>query len=69
MIVKVQRSLRTTHRNERVLIYNEDRTVMWEGDLPGPIRRALGEDFRAFFEAHIERTLIVLDHRVEEQGW
>jgi hypothetical protein len=69
MIVKVQLSLFTSAGVPQVLIYNQARTVVFEGDADDEIVRRMGDDVRAFFKAKLHGTLIHLGAKLDEQGW
>lgn len=51
MIVKVQTSLSTTHPTPRVLIYNEHRDWMYEGEATPEVMKLMKGDLKAFFHA------------------
>lgn len=70
MIVKVQVSLATSHRQKRVLIYNEDRSVQWEGALTEEIAMITLGRPKSYFEAilHKDGKLEFME-KVEDQDW
>lgn len=65
MIVKVQRAL----NNDIVLIYNEDRSVLWEGPITHELKCFIGTNLKIFAYAHMDKGEIVLDRRCEWQEW
>lgn len=69
MIVKMQLSLRTTAEKRQVLIYNEARTVEWQGDASEEILKAMGDRDKAFFSARMRGTVIEINEPVYERDW
>ena len=53
MIVKVQVSLATTLDNQRVLMYNEDRSAQYECDVDQTIVDLMNGRLKAFFHAEL----------------
>lgn len=68
VVVKVQREL-TGSRN--VLVYNEDRSVMYETALPrDELNKLFGKgEFKVYVVAEIQGTVLHLGQRVPEQEW
>ena len=66
MIVKVQVSLSSP---PRVLVYNRDRSVQWEGPLLAEVWRLMRGRLKAFFAAEIVDTVVQLDRRVVDEDW
>ncbi len=69
MIVKVQMSLFTTASCPQVLIYNEDRTVMWQGDAPKGLKKLMKGEPKKFFYATTKNKNIILGEEAEWQDW
>jgi len=69
MIVKVQRSIHTNRAYEQMLIYNESRSVLFQGNIHSAILKVLDGRWKGYFEAHMEGTFVVLDHPVPDQDW
>ena len=75
IIVKVQISKFSSDGVERVMIYNEDRSVLYEDSDPEQLAAiqaifdSMEFDGKAFFNAHLEGTLIILDELAEWQEW
>lgn len=72
MIVKVQLSLSTTAGARQMLVYNQDRSVQFEGDAPPDIVAKMGDRPKAFFEAALGKVgelVIYPDHQHPDQGW
>jgi len=68
MIVKVQTNLNPPS-GERVLIYNESRTVFWEGDATPELRKKLRGRPKAFFSARLHGTIVHLYRMVIDRDW
>lgn len=70
MIVKVQVSLVSTSGAQRVLIYNSDRSVEWEGALSPEVERLMDGRPKAFFHAHVGWDgKLSLDRGARWQQW
>lgn len=71
MIVKVQMSLATTEKKPQVLVYNEDRSVTWQGDSTEDFVDLLDGETKGFFEAKIRTTdgFIEIDGPADWQDW
>lgn len=70
MIFKVQVSLATAHPTPRVLVYNEDRTIEWEGGLSDRVSELMRGRFKVFFEGGINhKDQIELFHEVPMEKW
>lgn len=70
MIVKVQISIATSLPRRRLLIYNEDRSIMYEDDATDEVIKLVGDYPKAYFKAHLDKQKkIVLDERAGDQDW
>jgi hypothetical protein len=70
VIVKVQVSLFTTESAQQVLVYNEDRSVMYQGDVTQDILDAMGGAPRRYFFAVInDDNTIGIEDPAPEQTW
>lgn len=70
MIVKVQVSLFTSHTTQRVLTYNEDRSVLLETDINPSIKAKMKGRPKAYFHAHAcANKKLSLDAEAESQEW
>ena len=69
MIIKIQTSIVTNNSNATSLIYNEDRTIMYEAPLTKDIREIMKGEHKKYFNAHLVDTIINIDDEVEEQEW
>ena len=75
IIVKVQISKVTSDGIERVMIYNEDHSILHEDTDPKQLAKihaifdSMEFDGKAFFNAHLEGTLIILDELAQWQEW
>ena len=61
MIFKVQQSFHTSEQKQQVLVYNEDRSISWQGDMPKKIKKALGNTLKAYFEGELIKTEISIN--------
>lgn len=52
MIVKIQRAL---NQPNQMLIYNEDRSMMYEGSIPRRFRRLLGDKLKIYAAAYVNK--------------
>ena len=70
MIVKVQVSLFTTEAARQVLIYNEDRSITYQGDVTPEILDVMdGERKRYFFAVMNDDKTIGLEDPAPEHDW
>jgi len=71
MIVKVQRSLTTTAKEPRLLIYNYDRSIRYEcpESEARDVRAALGDDLKGHFKAKLRGTIVEIGKRVPDRNW
>ena len=49
-IVKVQSSLYTTDTAQKMLVYNEDKSIYYEAELTAEVRNLLADRPKAYFE-------------------
>lgn len=70
-IVKVQRPLTSNDPTPHVLIYNEDRSVLYETDMSKKdIRNLFGRnEYKVYVNAELRGTILHLGDRVEDQPW
>ncbi|MEK6880731.1 MAG: hypothetical protein AABY22_14025 [Nanoarchaeota archaeon] len=69
MIFKVQQSITTNRKKQQVLIYNKDKSIMWEGDMPKDVKKALGDRLKAYFYGELIRTKINVNPNYEYEDW
>jgi hypothetical protein len=69
MIVKVQLSIFTSGERQRVLIYNADRSVIFEDDASKHIIKKMNGSLKKFFHAEVNNTDIVLGSEASWQNW
>lgn len=71
MIVKVQRSITTSEAVPQVLVYNEDRSLQYQGPLTMEVAEWFEEDeYKFYADAEIDELgRFALNYRVEEQDW
>ena len=70
MIVKVQLSIYSHPMNQRMLIYNKDKSLMYEGKATKEVKKLMGEKNKDFFVAHMnEKKEIVLDTLAKWRNW
>lgn len=53
----------------RILIYNKDRSLRVELPMNEHVERRLKGRYKAFFHAHIDNGLVVLDEDAPDQTW
>lgn len=70
-IVKIQRAVATTHPGGSILVYNEDRSVMWEQEeTPDMVALIHGQLKRYFWATIIGTELAIMnDKPAPEQDW
>ena len=69
MIVKVQRALVTSDGIARVLIYNRDRSFVYEGGVNEDLVDILGDQSKAYYEATFGPNGLEIGEEVESQPW
>lgn len=70
--VKLQRSIVTSTEQPQMLVYNEDRSLVFQCDLPDDIAEAMGARLRMYCKASLRQDgQLVLDFATltEEQPW
>lgn len=68
MVIKVQISL--SKGPKKVLLYNEDKSVVWEGLASKDLRRLMCGRSKAFFHASIDKNgLVQINEEADEQDW
>ena len=71
-IVKIQRSLATSGDTPSILIYNKDRSVMWEEPESPAMKRLMGSRMKVFYWATIDAAgglAISAIHPARDPGW
>ena len=69
-IVKVQRSIVTSHPNQQFLIYNEAKTILYQGDILDSIeKRFQPNELKFYAQARYQDGSLTLEHRVPAQPW
>ena len=73
-LVKAQAALVSTEGPKRVLIYNEDRTVQWEGESPsihdmiyGMVKKGEIQSPRVYVWAYVKDTIVMFEQVAEDQ--
>jgi len=69
MIVKLQRSLVTRENKEQMFLYNEDRSVCYQGALTSSVRKLMNGKNKVHVEADLKNGLSVLNDIVPNQEW
>lgn len=70
MIIKLQPPLNP--HEAPWLAYNEDNTIrvfLQQSEVPRTVRRAMGADFKGYFEATLSNGALRIGPRVGEQDW
>ncbi|WP_026887678.1 hypothetical protein [Clostridium beijerinckii] len=66
MIVKIQKSL----NDNSMLIYSEDREIVYQDTLNPDIDKALGNKCKGYFEAELDgKNQLVIGKKVKNQNW
>lgn len=69
-IIKIQRSLATSDGQERVLVYNEDRTILQEFDMTDELRELfLPHDLKLYFEATLRDGVLSIGDNLPPQDF
>lgn len=69
-ILKFQRSLHTTERAERCLIYNESRSIMVEEEMQPGVKKWFANDEPKFYaEVEIADGHMKIKQKVKAQPW
>ena len=66
MIVKVQRSITTTHEISQILVYNKSRSFMQQFNAD---HTTITFPLRSFWSARIVDEKLMLDEMVSEREW
>ncbi len=71
MIVKVQLSLATNAGQRQVLVYNQSRSVRYEGTASPELVIAMDGQDKGFFEARFDSQYLDIDfyNPLPDQGW
>lgn len=70
MIVKVQRSIKTTHSEPQVLVYNEDRSFFLEEGMSEEVADLLAGRLKIYCKARrTGKGMIELGEEVKGQRW
>lgn len=69
-IVKVQLSITSSFVQRQVIIYNEDRSLHYQGSAGQEIVNLMGDKLKAFFHASLnEKGMISLDGIADPEDW
>lgn len=68
-VVKVQLSLFSDLKHRQVLIYNRTQSVLWQGNADKRALTLMAGRPKAFFRAHMDGTVIVLDRETSDKDW
>ena len=69
MVVKIQLPLVSSEAEPKALIYNEDQSLHTMMPVSDLLRTVIGDELKAFFEVTIKDGNLVLEERLEGQGW
>ena len=70
MIVKVQQSIQTTEKTKQILVYNQSRTIEYQGDITEEIKEMMKGRLKVFFKAKLSpENQIILIKEVKEKDW
>lgn len=59
----------TNEKNPQVLIYDESREHLYQGDLTDDVKEMLGDKSKAYYNAEIRGTEFTIFNEVEQQDW
>ncbi len=70
-IVKVQQSLSSSDGQKHVLLYNKDRSIMYDcsGQEAEPVVALLGKSPKEYFTARMNGTKVELIEKTKAQSW
>jgi len=68
-IVKVQQSLATNGESSQMLIYNEDKSILFEDDLDESVKIILKGCHKAYFKARLNEGMIKIGEEIPNQSW
>jgi hypothetical protein len=70
VVVKVQQSIVTSETKRQVLVYNQDRSIMWQGDITPDLRKVLGDDLKSYWYATVMKDgNLRLERRTGWRTW
>lgn len=69
MIVKLQRSLGTSDGKDRVLVYNESRTVLVEQEMTRELSELFGKKDKLYAKASHKNGSVTIRGLVKAQSW
>jgi hypothetical protein len=69
MIVKLQRSLATSNSVQRVLVYNEPRTIQLEQEMTKKLSALFGSKDKIYARANYKRGNVTIKGLVRAQSW
>jgi hypothetical protein len=68
-IVKIQASLVTRHPQQMMLVYNEDKSIMFEQPLTDAIKKWIGEHNKVYARASFKGGTFKILRLVGRQPW
>lgn len=69
LIVKVQLSLSTSHKQRQLLIYNKDRSLLQELPATDEVVAAMEGHDKRYFEASFSQGVVELNKPTNNQDW
>lgn len=69
MIVKVQLTLATTTGARQMLVYDRDKTLVYEDTASREVLSLMVDEDKAFFTAEVRHEILHLGARVPDPGW
>lgn len=69
MIVKVQASIVTTEDESQVLVYDQAKKYQFQGAMPWDLLVKLNGRPKAYFEAELDGTELVIGDEAPTQDW
>lgn len=68
-VVKIQQSIVTNAGKAQVLIYNQSRTIQYEGDLPEDVEKFMAGKMKIFALVNIKDDKINVIRAVKPRNW
>lgn len=69
MIVKVQVPISGNYTIPHALIYNEDKTIIFQTPVNKKLRKQMNGEVKRYFHAHMEGTELHIDSAAPWQEW
>jgi hypothetical protein len=67
-LFKIQRSITTSHEREQMLVYNNDRSIVFQSILTPDIARLMGTEPKIFAYGTLKDGIITIYEKVAKSG-